>query len=152
MEIEELYALMAEFKRSGLGKLTYKNDGCEVSLELPEAAPVYSTVLPQAGDARGIAVTETAAAAAVSPEPAAPARAYIRSPLVGTYYAAPGEDSEPYVKKGDAVRKGETVCIIEAMKMMNEVAAPCDCVIEEILKENASAAGYDEPLLVIREI
>ena len=92
------------------------------------------------------------AAAAGTPEPAAPAGAFIRSPLVGTYYAAPGEGSEPYVTAGSSVKKGETVCIVEAMKMMNEVVAPCNCIIEEVLKENATAAGFDEPLFRIREI
>lgn len=160
MELEELYKLMSEFGKSGLGKLEYKTDEYEIKLEMPKAAPVYNTLATPpatAGTAAaapvpGAAAPQPAAAAAETPEPAAPAGAFIKSPLVGTYYAAPGEGSEPYVTAGSTVKKGETVCIVEAMKMMNEVVAPCDCVIEEVLKENATAAGFDEPLFRIREI
>lgn len=158
---------MSEFGKSGLGKLEYKTDEYEIKMEMPKAAPVYNTLTtppatagiaaaaPVPGAAApqpAAAAPQPAAAAAGTPEPAAPAGAFIKSPLVGTYYAAPGEGSEPYVTAGSTVKKGETVCIVEAMKMMNEVAAPCDCVIEEVLKENATAAGFDEPLFRIREI
>lgn len=160
MELEELYKLMTEFGKSGLGKLEYKNGECEIKLEMPEAAPVYNTfAAPQAAVSTaaaapvpGAAAPQPAAAAAGTPEPPAPAGAIIKSPLVGTYYAAPSEAADPYVTVGSTVKKGETVCIVEAMKMMNEVVAPCNCVIEEVLKENATAAGFDEPLFRIREI
>ncbi len=160
MELEELYKLMTEFGKSGLGKLEYKNGELEIKLEMPEAAPVYNTfAAPQAvvstaaaAPVPGAAAPQPAAAAAGTPAPPAPAGATIKSPLVGTYYAAPSEAADPYVTVGSTVKKGETVCIVEAMKMMNEVAAPCNCVIEEILKENATAAGFDEPLFRIREI
>lgn len=153
MELEELYKLMEEFGKSGLGKLEYKNGDCEVKLEMPEAAPVYNTIAaPQSAPAAQTAAPVQVAAEQGTPEAEAPAGAFIRSPLVGTYYAAPGEGSEPYVTAGSTVKKGETVCIVEAMKMMNEVVAPCNCIIEEVLKENATAAGFDEPLFRIREI
>ncbi len=160
MELEELYKLMTEFGKSGLGKLEYKNGECGIKLEMPEAAPVYNTfAAPQAAVSTaaaapvpGAAAPQPAAAAAGTPAPPAPAGATIKSPLVGTYYAAPSEAADPYVTVGSTVKKGETVCIVEAMKMMNEVVAPCNCVIEEILKENATAAGFDEPLFRIREI
>ena len=153
MELEELYKLMEEFGKSGLGKLEYKNGDCEVKLEMPEAAPVYNTIAaPQSTPAAQTAAPVQAAAEQGAQGPEAPAGAFIRSPLVGTYYAAPGEGSEPYVTEGSTVKKGETVCIVEAMKMMNEVVAPCNCIIEEVLKENATAAGFDEPLFRIREI
>ena len=63
------------------------------------------------------------------------------APLVGTYYAAPGPEQPPFVKAGDRVKKGETLCLIEAMKMMSEVPAPCDCVIDAVLKENGELAA-----------
>lgn len=70
----------------------------------------------------------------------------IVAPLVGVYYAAPAPDAEPFVKVGQKLRKGDTVCLMEAMKMLSEVAAPCDCVITEILKENGALAAFEEPL------
>ena len=75
-----------------------------------------------------------------------------KSPMVGVFYAAPTEDAEPFVKVGDQVKKGQTVCILEAMKMMSEIPAPMDCVIEEILVENGSLAGYDAPLFRVRRV
>lgn len=72
------------------------------------------------------------------------------APLVGTYYAAPGPEQPPFVKAGDRVKKGETLCLIEAMKMMSEVAAPCDCEILQILKSNGDLAAYGETLFRYR--
>ena len=75
----------------------------------------------------------------------------IRAPLVGTFYAAPAPNQPPLVKAGDPVRKGQTVCLIEAMKMMSEVTAPCDCVIEEVLATNGELLAFDAPIFRYRE-
>ena len=87
--------------------------------------------------------------------PAAPAAApgkaeeapVVSAPLVGTFYAAPAPEQPPFVQAGDRVKKGQTVCLIEAMKMMSEVPAPCDCVIEEVLKANGELAAFGEALM-----
>ena len=70
----------------------------------------------------------------------------ITAPLVGTFYAASAPEQPPFVQVGDRVRKGQTVCLIEAMKMMSEVPAPCDCVIEAVLKANGELVSFGEPL------
>ena len=85
-------------------------------------------------------------------QPAQEEGEYIKAPLVGTFYTAAGPESEPFVKVGDQVKKGQTVCILEAMKMMSEIPAPMDCVIEEVLLENGSLAGYDAPLFRVRRV
>ncbi len=77
--------------------------------------------------------------------------AVIRAPLVGTFYAASAPDHPPLVKQGDRVSKGQTVCLIEAMKMMSEVTAPCDFVIEEVLVQNGDLLGFDAPIFRYRE-
>ena len=93
-----------------------------------------------------------AAASAAAPVPAVPAAApkaegsVIKAPLVGTFYAAPAPDQAPFVLPGDRVSKGQTVCLIEAMKMMSEVPAPCDCVIESVCKTNGELVAFGEPL------
>ena len=74
----------------------------------------------------------------------------IDAPLVGTFYAAPSPDSPPFVTAGERVEKGQTVCLMEAMKMMSEVPAPCDCVIEEVLKANGELVSFGEPLFRYR--
>ena len=73
----------------------------------------------------------------------------IKSPLVGTFYAAPSEDAEPFVKVGDRVTKGQIVAIVEAMKLMNEIEAEQDGIIKEILVANATGVEYGEALFVI---
>ena len=89
----------------------------------------------------------SAAALAVSAEGAG---TVITAPLVGTFYAAPAPEQPPFVLAGSQVRKGETVCLIEAMKNMIEVPAPCDCVIEAVLKASGELAAFGEALLRIR--
>ena len=104
---------------------------------------------------RGGAAVESSAALAVSAapavKPAVPAASgngeAIKAPLVGTFYAAMAPDQPPLVAVGDRVTKGQTVCLLEAMKMMSEVTAPCDCVITEICKANGELATFGEPLM-----
>lgn len=74
----------------------------------------------------------------------------VKSPLVGTFYAAPSEDAEPFVKVGDAVVKGQTLGIVEAMKLMNEIESEYDGVVEEILVENTQTVEYGQPMFRIR--
>lgn len=73
----------------------------------------------------------------------------VRAPMVGTFYRASSPEGEPFVKVGDRVEEGQTICIIEAMKLMNEVSAPCEGEVRKILVENASPVGFDDALIVI---
>ena len=75
----------------------------------------------------------------------------LTSPMVGTFYRASSPEAEPYVHVGDKVRKGQTVCIIEAMKLMNEIAAPCDGEIVEIAVSNGSPVAFGDRLMVIHQ-
>ena len=162
MDLESIYALMERFERSSLTGLELEQNGTRLKLDKTVAV----AAAPAAAVAAVSAVQTPAAVAAVSAvqTPAAPAPQseaqngtqdegeYIKAPLVGTFYAAAGPDAEPFVKVGDQVKKGQTVCILEAMKMMSEIPAPMDCVIEEILVENGSLAGYDAPLFRVRRV
>ena len=94
-------------------------------------------------------VAAPAAAAAPVPAPQSSSSS-IDAPLVGTFYAAPAPDQAPFVLPGDRVSKGQTVCLIEAMKMMSEVPAPCDCVIESVCKSNGELVAFGEPLFRYR--
>ena len=71
---------------------------------------------------------------------------------MGTYYSAAAPGEAPFVAVGDRVEKGQTVCLIEAMKMMSEIQAPCDCVIEALLQENGTLVEFGAPLLRYRKI
>ncbi len=73
----------------------------------------------------------------------------VTSPLVGTFYSAPSEDSEPYVKVGDSIKKGQVLAIVEAMKLMNEIESEYDGVVREILVQNGTGIEYGQPLFII---
>lgn len=104
--------------------------------------------LERAGAAAPAASAAAAEPAAVQ-APAPSAGLVIRSPMVGVFYAAPTEDSEPFIKEGDRVKKGDTLCVIEAMKLMNEIPAEQDGVITGILVKNGQTVEYGTPLFQI---
>jgi acetyl-CoA carboxylase biotin carboxyl carrier protein len=92
------------------------------------------------------------ASAATAPAPAAPTALeghIIKSPMVGTFYRAGSPGAKPFVEVGDAVKVGQTVCVIEAMKLMNEIEADKDGVVKAIMVENAQPVEYGEPLMMI---
>ena len=130
MTNQEIYELMARFDASGLQKLKLSQG--DFQIELGKAAPLTAVSAP--------------AAPAAAPERAEEDPA-VTAPLVGTFYAAPAPEQPPFVMPGDRVKKGQTVCLIEAMKTMIEVPAPCDCVIGEVLKANGQLAAFGEALM-----
>lgn len=89
---------------------------------------------------------ETAAAA---PAPAANGLLEVTSPMVGTFYRAPSPGADPFVQVGDTVKEGQTLCIIEAMKLLNEIESDVAGVVKEILVENGQAVEYGQPLFVV---
>jgi acetyl-CoA carboxylase biotin carboxyl carrier protein len=108
---------------------------------MPFSQP-QTPVLPQADAAAEAAQGQTGAASSED---------YIKAPLVGVFYAAASPEKEPFVQVGQRVKKGETVCMVEAMKMMSEVAAPKDGTITKILVENGDFIEFDQPLFTIQE-
>ncbi|GAB3192678.1 acetyl-CoA carboxylase biotin carboxyl carrier protein [Hydrogenophaga aquatica] len=108
------------------------------------AAPVATVVAPVAAQA-GAAAPVAAAPA----EPAAPKGHVIKSPMVGTFYRASSPGSKPFVELGQAVKEGDAVCIVEAMKILNEIEADKSGVVTQILVENGQAVEYGQPLFVI---
>lgn len=140
MEKQDLFELMDRFARSGLQRMALQDGDFTLELEKPQPAAVAAPAAPAAAAAVAVA----AAAPAVAAEPAGE---FIKAPLVGTYYAASSPEAAPYVQVGDRVAKGQTVCLIEAMKTMNEIPAPCDLVVEEILVDNGALVSFDAPII-----
>ena len=138
MTNQEIFDLMDRFQRSSLRSM--KLSCQDFSIELEQGASAAAAAAPAAAPA-------PTAAAAPAPQPESPV---IPAPPVGPYYAASAPDQPPFVNTGGRVKKGQTVCLIEAMKMMSEVPAPCDCVIEEVLKANGELAAFGEPLFRYR--
>ena len=137
MTNQEIYDLMDRFQRSTIHSMKLSTQ--DVTIELAKA-PVTAVA------AHTAPVAAAAAPAVDAQAPAQPELPAISAPLVGTFYAAPAPNQAPFVAVGDRVKKGQTVCLIEAMKMMSEVPAPCDCVIEEVLKANGGLAAFGEAL------
>ena len=162
MNINEIKDLMAQFDQSSLREFSYKNQSDElifsknegqVAVPTASAAPIAAPL--QAASAPVIEPTPQAAPSA-EPEPASevPAPAaegdVVESPLVGVAYLAAGPDKPPFVSVGDQVKKGQTLMIIEAMKVMNEVPAPKDGLVTEILVQNEEMVEFGKGLVRIK--
>ena len=137
MTHQELNDLLARFEGSSLSKLKLSTQEFTIEMERAVSAPA-APVIPAAA---------AAPAAPVSAEPEGDA---ITAPMVGTFYTAPPPDQPPFVQVGDRVKKGDPLCLLEAMKMMSEVTAPCDCEITAVLKENGALVSFGDGLFGYR--
>ncbi len=145
---------MKEFDESGLSRLKVEKEGFSLEFEKATVATVAAAAPAPAPAAAAAPTTAATSAAPASNEPAALSDncEYILSPMVGTFYEAPSPDSPPFVKVGDIVKKGQTLAILEAMKIMNELEADFDCKIVEILVKNGQAVEYDMPLFAVERV
>lgn len=148
----ELRRLIRLVQRTGIGELEVSAGGRSVRISAQSGhavsgavhAPVAAPAAPVSDSAKGASTASAAAAPSKDERLVA-----ITSPMVGTFYRAPAPDADPYVEIGDTVDVGQTVCIIEAMKLLNEIEADKDGVVKAILAENGQPVEYGEPLLVI---
>ncbi|MEX3557251.1 MAG: acetyl-CoA carboxylase biotin carboxyl carrier protein [Burkholderia sp.] len=150
MDLRKLKTLIDLVSESGISELEVTEGEGKVRI-VKNAPPVYvqsaSGYAPQVG-----AAAPAAAAPVEGAEPAAaaaPQGHVVTSPMVGTFYRAPSPGADPFVQVGDTVKEGQTICIIEAMKLLNEIESDKAGVIKEILVENGQAVEYGQPLYVI---
>ena len=175
-EIRKYASLMRELdltgieidEKQGVIRLERERDGAGAGSLLADAAPAQNAAASgMQGSAAQYSAAQYSAGAQYSPAAEAPAfeakpqaaQNYaaanlesVKSPTVGIFYAAPAENADPYVKAGDTVHKGDVLCIIEAMKLMNEVLAEKDGVIEEICAQNGQLVEYGTELFRIKEL
>lgn len=150
MEIENLIRLIETVSASELTGLKYEEDGVKLHLT-KKKGQVQVVAAPEISTGMEEAVAAIAAEAPVVAADSAPSGGkLVESPLVGTFYAAPAEDAAPFVAVGDTVKKGQTLAIVEAMKLMNEIESEYDGVVEAILVENEDVVEYGQPLFRIR--
>ncbi len=142
MELRTIRELVKIMENSTLTELSVKEDGLELSLsrktEVPAGAPAFIPPAP-------------AAAKPEKPEQKEDEVVLITSPIVGTFYSAAGPDIPAFVKVGDHVKKGQTICILEAMKVMNNIDVDYDCEIQAILVSNEQKVEYGQPLFRVRK-
>lgn len=152
MDLRKLKTLIDLVSESGVAELEIREGEDHVRIvnrtDAVKAAPAATV---------SAAVTTADAAPAPAPIPAEPVAApavetpkkTINSPMVGTFYRSPAPGAKSFVEIGQSVKAGDTVCIIEAMKLMNEIEAECDGVIREVLVENGSPVEFGQPLFVV---
>lgn len=141
-QIKELIELVAA---RGLAELQVERSGFRLHIG-GRSAPATANAPAVVTLAESPAVEAVAAAAESAP---APDLHPVTSPIVGTFYAAPSPDAEPFVRVGDRVRKGQVLCIVEAMKLMNEIESDKAGVVKAILVENGQPVEFGQPLFVI---
>lgn len=156
MELQEIKELINLINQTDIAEFSLKNDSVKLSIKKAGAAGSDVPVLQAAESDDDVPVKTADAASAASAQKAAPVTGEaggttVQSPMVGTFYRAPAPDAAPFVEVGSRVEKGQTLCIIEAMKLMNEIEAEVSGTVVEILVENAQPVEYGQPLLVIRE-
>ena len=136
--------LMEAFEQADIDKMKIEMEGVKLELEKSQQVQVTAPVTVSSESAP-VVVQE------VKEEKPVISGTEVKAPLVGVYYSSPSPDDQPFVKEGSKVTKGQTLCIIEAMKVMNEIHAPMDGVIAEILVTDDSMVEFDQELMRIVE-
>ena len=143
MELRTIRELVKIMENSSLTELSFKGADMELSLSRKAEVP--------AGTGAFAAAAPAPAAKAEKPAEKEDEVVLITSPIVGTFYSAAGPDIPAFVKVGDHVKKGQTICILEAMKVMNNIDVDYDCEIEAILVSNEQKVEYGQPLFRVRK-
>lgn len=160
MDIRKIKKLIELVEESGIAELEISEGEESVRISrhgtAAPQAPVHYAAAPVAAPAPAAAAPAPAAAAPVAEAPAAeapaaatPAGHQVLSPMVGTFYRSPSPDSKAFVEVGQKVNAGDTLCIVEAMKMMNQIEADKSGVVTAILAEDGQPVEFDQPLVVI---
>jgi acetyl-CoA carboxylase biotin carboxyl carrier protein len=152
MDIRKIKKLIELVEESGIAELEIAEGEESVRISRNSTAPVapIQYAAPAAPAAAAPAIAPAVAPAMASEEPAPVAAGHqVLSPMVGTFYGAPSPDAKPFVKVGQQVSAGETLCIVEAMKMMNQIEADKSGVVAAILVEDGQPVEFDQPLVVI---
>ncbi|MBF0317127.1 MAG: acetyl-CoA carboxylase biotin carboxyl carrier protein [Nitrospirae bacterium] len=146
MDINLIKELIETLKATDITELFYEQDGLKIKLRrhraLPERAPAQLSPV--------VTVTQECALPAVDDKKKN--LITVKSPIVGTFYRSSSPESKPFVEVGDRIKKGHVLCVIEAMKLMNEIESEVDGIIVEVLVENATAVEYGEPLFLVEPV
>ncbi len=159
MNFDEIKQLIKVVEKSGIGEIEIVEEGSRIRISKnsgmkqaqvaaypgPAAVQQISTEFPS------IAVTPTPSVEKAKPSEPTDQFDRVTSPMVGTFYRSPAPDAEPYVEVGDPVKAGDTLCIIEAMKLMNEIQSEISGTIKKLLVENSQPVEYDQVLFLIEK-
>jgi acetyl-CoA carboxylase biotin carboxyl carrier protein len=153
MELQDLEKLFATLKQNEITEFELERDGFKVKLSRqgtgsPETLRIQGNPSLELAVPMSATRAVAAVAANVAPEPSSNLRE-VKSPIVGTFYRKPSPDAEAFAAEGAQVKKGDTICIIEAMKLMNEIDAPCSGTVKKILVADGKVVEFGEVLFLI---
>lgn len=154
MDFKDIKELIRVFDKSELNKLKIKEADFEISMQRGFESGITTLTTTAVSPAVAQIPTQVSAVTPIitSGEGSLLSSDTINAPMVGTYYSSPSPEASAFVKVGDTVRRGQALCILEAMKIMNEVEAEFDCKILEILVQDGNPVEYDMPLFVVEKI
>lgn len=149
MEFDNLVKLIQAVSESELTRFSYEENGVSISMKKDKKQKLVT--INNVAETAGSGTPVLTAAEMPAGQNAAPQTEgnVVKSPLVGTFYSAPGPEAEPFVKVGDPVSKGQVLGIVEAMKLMNEIESDYDGIVRQILVSNEDVIEYGQPLFVI---
>jgi len=156
MDIKQIQELIRFVSKSGVNEVSLEQDNFKITIKTNQPQTVVNATIPAPQPA--VALPAAAAPAPVAPVAAAPAAAdtshyvTIKSPMIGTFYHSPTPDKPVFVNVGDEIKAGTVVCIIEAMKLFNEIESEVSGRIVKILVQNASPVEYDQPLFLVEPV
>jgi acetyl-CoA carboxylase biotin carboxyl carrier protein len=149
MDLRKLKKLIDLVQESGIAELEITEGEEKVKIVKGGGVSVMTTA-PQAAAPAPAAAMEAKPAATPPAEPTAGQEGHVvKAPMVGTFYRSPSPDAKPFVEVGQSVKEGDTICIIEAMKLMNEIEADASGVVKAVLVENGQPVEYGQPLFIL---
>jgi acetyl-CoA carboxylase biotin carboxyl carrier protein len=150
MDLRKLKKLIDLVQESGIAELEITEGEEKVKIVKGGGVSVSAATAPAGPPSTAPAAPATAPVAASAPaEPAPPEGHVVKAPMVGTFYRSPSPDAKPFVEVGHTIKEGQTICIIEAMKLMNEIEADASGVVKAILVENGQPIEYGQPLFIL---
>lgn len=157
MEFDNLIKIIETVSKSELTTFQYEEKGMKLKLgkekgqiQIAEPVSLAGVQAAQASPAASLVGNDESLSGEDMSLAETEGTKTVKSPLVGTFYAAPSETAEPFVSVGDTVKKGQTLAIVEAMKLMNEIESDFDGIVEEILAENGQPVEYNQPLFRLK--
>jgi len=148
LDVEKIKAIIEALERTEITRFEYEGDDVRLVIRRGRAG-FAATVAPVVAPAPAAVAAPVAPAAEAAPKPEEKPGHIVRSPFVGTFYRAPSPESPPFVELGQTVQKGQVLCIVEAMKLMNEIEAEVSGRIAEIFVENGEPVEFGQPLFRI---
>ena len=145
LPLDQLEKLLDTLKERDVSEFDYEDEDFKLRLTIGGVAPLVSVPPPVS-----VASVSPSAPAAAESEAEEAGVQFVTSPFVGTFYRAPSPEAEPFIEVGSAVSKGQTLCIVEAMKLMNEIEADCSGKVVEVLVENGMSVEFGQKLFKIK--